>query len=268
MKVINVNTKIGYILKQHPDALEAIISISPKFNKLRNPLLRKLMASRTSINMASKIGGCSVDDFFEKLQALGFVVDRSVGADEDSGNAPIPDFMKNVSTDNVIELDVRPMLNEGKDPLYLIREKVKDLTPKQVLKLLNSFEPIPLIELLKNQGFESYTEIVNENLIITYFHRLESSSNNTASVRSSDDWDSVLTKFNGNLTEIDVRHLEMPLPMLTILDELEHLPIDKALYVNHKRIPVFLLPELQERKYDYRIKEVSDGEVYLLIFKA
>lgn len=75
MNTINANTKIAAILKQHPDALEAIISISPKFNKLRNPLLRKLMASRASISMASKIGGCSVNDFFEKLQPLGFVID-------------------------------------------------------------------------------------------------------------------------------------------------------------------------------------------------
>ena len=42
--IINANTKIAAILKQHPDALEAIISLNPKFEKLRNPLLRKLMA--------------------------------------------------------------------------------------------------------------------------------------------------------------------------------------------------------------------------------
>ena len=59
----------------------------------------------------------------------------------------------------------------------------------------------------------------------------------------------------------------LPLPMLTILDELEKLPNGNALYVYHKRIPVFLLPELQERKFEYRIKEISDGEVHLLIFK-
>lgn len=67
---------------------------------------------------------------------------------------------------------------------------------------------------------------------------------------------------------IDVRHMEMPLPMLTILDALDNLSDGEALYVVHKRIPVFLLPELADRKFDYRIKDVADGEVYLLIFKA
>jgi len=74
---INANTKIAAILKQHPDALDAIVSISPKFEKLRNPLLRKIMAGRTSLAMASKIGGCSVNDFFVKLQPLGFEIDST-----------------------------------------------------------------------------------------------------------------------------------------------------------------------------------------------
>jgi hypothetical protein len=59
----------------------------------------------------------------------------------------------------------------------------------------------------------------------------------------------------------------MPMPMMTILEALETLPNQKALYVHHKRIPVFLLTELKDRNFDYRIKEVQDGEVYLLIFK-
>ena len=56
--------------------------------------------------------------------------------------------------------------------------------------------------------------------------------------------------------------------MLTILEALKNLPLEKALFVYHKRIPVFLLPELADRKLDYRIKEICDGEVQLLIFKA
>ena len=59
---INANTKIAKILKQNPEALEAIISINPKFEKLRNPLLRRLMAARTSIGMASQIGGFNVEN--------------------------------------------------------------------------------------------------------------------------------------------------------------------------------------------------------------
>ncbi|QLH29510.1 MAG: hypothetical protein HWD63_09045 [Candidatus Parvibacillus calidus] len=48
---------------------------------------------------------------------------------------------------------------------------------------------------------------------------------------------------------------------------MDSLPEGKALYVHHKRIPVFLLGELNERRFGYRIKEVSENMVYLLIFK-
>lgn len=68
--VINSDTKIAAILKQHPDALEAIISIDQKFGKLRNPLLRKLMAGRTSIAMASKIAGTELKISLVNLSRL------------------------------------------------------------------------------------------------------------------------------------------------------------------------------------------------------
>jgi hypothetical protein len=60
----------------------------------------------------------------------------------------------------------------------------------------------------------------------------------------------------------------MPQPMLTILSELDKLPADKALHVYHKRIPVFLLPELADKNFEYRINEISDGNVHLLIYKG
>jgi hypothetical protein len=62
---INADTKIGAILKENPEALEAIVSISTRFEKLRNPLLRKIMAPRTTLSMASRVGGCSVSDFLK-----------------------------------------------------------------------------------------------------------------------------------------------------------------------------------------------------------
>lgn len=173
--LINPNTKISALIKQHPAALEAIVSLSPKFEKLRNPVLRKMMAGRASIAMASKAGGVTVNDFFNKLKPLGF----------------IPEEFKPGNTGG-------PALAE-KDP--------------------------------------------------------------------SAGWDEVLDKFKGLMVTVDVRQLEMPGPMMTILESLDNLPADHALFVYHKRIPLFLLPELAERKLEYRAKEISDGEVHLLIFK-
>jgi hypothetical protein len=56
--------------------------------------------------------------------------------------------------------------------------------------------------------------------------------------------------------------------MMTILEELDHLPAGHALFVHHKRIPMFLLPELEDRKFQYRSWEIGEGNVKMLIFSA
>lgn len=270
MMSINGNTKIASLLKHNTDALEAIVSLSPKFTKLRNPILRKVIAGRTSIAMASKIGGCSVDEFFQKLQPLGFEMDKGVVVlDKEQDNKPVPAFIKNLAADKVVTLDVRPVIEAGKDPLDLIVNKVKTLETGFVLKIINSFEPTPLMHLLGKQGFESYAEAISEDVVNTFFYKRsdisvlpENKENDYAK-----GWNDILNRFKGKLETIDVRALEMPLPMHTILEALTILPNDKALFVYHKRIPVFLLPELEEQHLSYRIKEISDAEVHMLIFK-
>lgn len=266
--IINANTKIAPILKQNPKALDAIISINKKLEKLRNPLLRKIMAGRTTLAAASKVAGCTVEDFFEKLQPLGFEIDRNTKAVEEA-KKPVPAFITSLKKENLMELDVRPIIASGSDPLNIIMQKVKTVQPGQVLKIINTFEPTPLILMLEKKGFETYVDVINDNLIETYFHK--TANNNAAEIKTeqstANDWDKVLQHFENKVKMIDVRHLEMPQPMLTILAALDELPEGTALYVHHKRIPVFLLPELSQRGFDYRIKEIKDGEVHLLIFK-
>ncbi len=265
--IISANTKIAAILKHNADALEAIISITPKFEKLRNPLLRKLMAGRTSIGMASKISGCSVEEFFTKLAPLGFEIDMVISPVNEI-KPHLPAFFNSLKPDQIRELDVRPIIDAGADPLSLIVKTVKNIKQGNALKIINSFEPTPLLSLLKKQGFDSYVDTIDENLVETYFYK---TGDNIVDIHkeadAEDGWDACMEKYTGHLETVDVRELPMPQPMMTILGAIENLPKDKALFVYHKKIPVFLLPELKEKGFDFRIKEISENQVHLLIFK-
>lgn len=268
MKPINANTKIAHLLKAHPEAMETIIGISKKFDKLRNPLLRKLLAGRTSIAMASSIAGCQVTDFFDALRPLGFEIDTDV-APITEAKKELPSFITKLGKHQIIDFDVRDLLADGKDPLSLIINKTKALETGQALKIINTFEPTPLIKMLEKQGFEVYVDRIDNDLIETYFHKKsEETTIQVTSTQGADSgWEAMLQQFNDKLVTIDVRQLEMPQPMMRILEQLDVLPSDSALFVYHKRIPVFLLPELAERNFDYRIKEIAEGEVRLLIYK-
>ena len=265
---INANTKIATILKQSPAALDAIVSINSKFEKLRNPLLRKLMAGRTSIGMAAKISGNAVEDFYKKLVPLGFTVLETEGTKSAENRPKLPAFFNNLKPEQIIEFDARPIIEADEDPLPTILKKVKGIKQHQALKIINSFEPTPLIVLLEKQGFESFADTISDNLVETYFYKKSDKAVALDEIeQTSEGWDKLLEKYNDKLETIDVRKLEMPGPMMAILEAIKDLSSEKALFVYHKRIPVFLLPELREKGFDYRIKEIANNEVHLLIFK-
>lgn len=59
-----------------------------------------------------------------------------------------------------LELDVRPYHERGEEPYAAIMTAVDSLEPGQPLRLINSFEPRPLLRVLRNRGFESRCEEV------------------------------------------------------------------------------------------------------------
>ncbi|RAU82826.1 DUF2249 domain-containing protein [Pontibacter arcticus] len=271
MKIAAI-TKISALIKENPEAIDTIASINGHFEKLRNPLLRKVLASRVTIADAARIGGCDVELFFQKLAPLGFVVEGKFvhipNQHAEAASIESPAYLKNLPESNLITLDVREAITEGKDPFTQIMSAVKEVTPGKALLLINTFEPTPLLEILKKKNFQYHLDTKSENLVYTYFWP-ENKTRSIAepSLEGADtEFETGIARFAGKVKRIDVRHLEMPQPMVTILSELEDLAPDEALYVVHKRVPQFLLPQLQERGFQLNISEAGPDQVYLLIY--
>jgi uncharacterized protein (DUF2249 family) len=265
-------TKISALIKENPAAIDAIASINRHFEKLRNPVLRKILASRVTISDAARIGGCHVEDFFKKLVPLGFKVKKETVPVREKVNSLIvdrPQFLEGLSSEAFLYLDVREDIATGNDPFHRIMAAVEKVNGQNALVLQNTFEPTPLIQILEKRGFKSYTDVKAPDLVYTYFWRERAETKVVAPDKNEGgiSFDQLLAQFPGKLKAIDVRQLEMPLPMVTILNELEWLPTGHALYVTHKRVPQFLLPQLEGRGFTVSMQEVGPEEVYLLIFK-
>lgn len=223
---INEKTKIATLLKENSEALEVLVQLSPDFKKLKNPILRKLMAGRTNIAMAANIGKCSPEDFYTALAPLGFIYEGEENEntnEEKKKKKAYREFLIATKGKEEIYLDARPIINENAVPLRIIQQYINKLTTNQYLKLKNSFEPVPLILLLKKQGIDAYVDAVNTDEFDTYFYKVRESENHTEDIDSVsvEGWDAIYEKNKENLLEIDVRHLEMPKPMMTILEHLE-----------------------------------------------
>ncbi|MCX2739550.1 DUF2249 domain-containing protein [Pontibacter anaerobius] len=266
---IAANTKISALIKENPAAIEAIASINRHFEKLRNPLLRKILASRVTIADAARIGGCEVERFYEKLEPLGFTISNKKEKTMPEPTIAAAEMPASLAKLKVNTLDVCEDIATGNDPFLKIMEAVDRIDVTSALLIINTFEPTPLIAILKKKGYSYYTEVKSPELVHTYFwleQTIEAASEETIKP-AGNDFEDTLARFAGKVKRIDVRHLEMPQPMVTILGELEDLPTDEALYVVHKRVPQFLLPQLQERGFAVAVNEVGPNEVYLLIYK-
>ncbi len=57
-----------------------------------------------------------------------------------------------------MQLDVRPVLAAGDDPLALILAAAEGLEPQESLELLAPLDPVPLYHVLGARGFEHQTE--------------------------------------------------------------------------------------------------------------
>ena len=88
----------------------------------------------------------TADEFYQKYPEM------NVESKED-----IPDWL---STNDMVDLDVRPSLAKGVDPFGIIMQTVAKLDGK-ILHIINSFEPAPLYSVLGKQGFEHYVKHEN-----------------------------------------------------------------------------------------------------------
>ena len=264
---ITKDTKIESILKENELAIKTIASINPHFKKLNNPILRKVLASRVSVQDAAKIGKVSINTFLQRLEEIGFevVYEEEIPA-KTKEDTTTP---KRVSS-QIVTLDVRPSIASGADPFKEIMSAIKKLKEEQTLKIINVFEPIPLINILKEKGYKTWTDEISLNEYHTYFLKETSASHQEIVAEmpiSEGSFEEKLVSFGGNLKEIDVRLLEMPEPMVTILKEIETLPDEHVLFVHHKKVPQFLLPELKSRGFAWMHKDIEAGYTQLLIFK-
>lgn len=267
---INRNTRITALLAANQEAvIEALVKLNRNFSKLRNPILRSLFARRISIEDACRIARCELNAFLSSMEQIGFCLDQR----PEEGMALAPKTIDFSRHKNVRELDVRPYLDQDIDPLKEILKLAGSLKKGECIKIINSFEPVPLINLLHDQGFLHQVEVVEENLVVTWFEKKEEpmvnlSEGHPVSVDKRM-FDGILDQFDPEKIRcIDVRQLEMPQPMLRIIANLEELAVDELLYVYHKKLPVFLIPELTKRGMTFLFHHKSDQELELLIYKS
>lgn len=270
---INNNTKISAIIKADKASIDAIAAVAKPLERLKNPLLRKIMASRVTLSEAAKMGGTTTEAIAKALEPLGYrysaTKEKAPGAQQE------PAWLTKADHGSIIVYDVRPIIEEGTDPLKEILHRFKSVPAGGIFCIVNSFIPTPLIHLLeKEKAAASYVKTISASEFHTFFLKGKKTAATAHTEKGKiimDDpaaFEQVCARFSSeSRREIDVRALEMPGPMQAILAELETLPASGMLYIHHKRVPVYLLEVLADKELEVHISNVDEGNVKMVIFK-
>lgn len=163
-------------------------------------------------------------------------------------------------SNTTVEVDVREDIRNGREPFSKIMQAVAGLGPDQRMLLIAPFEPIPLVHLLKKQGFQHTTRTNEAGDWEVLFVRQDTKSQPT---RTADHHAAKTTKrttsVQPDVVEVDARGLEPPLPMVKILEALSTLAPGAELRGRTDRRPIHLYAQLEERGFCAQTEEQSDG---------
>jgi DUF438 domain-containing protein len=166
---LNAKTKIDKLLKQYPFLLDFMITLSPVFKNLKNPVMRKTVGKVATLEKAAAIGGLEIASLISSLTAE---IERQAGSMKDS-DAPASASQGEALTDpgqrQAALKGIIKDLHDGKDMQALkqrFRKIVSGLEATEIAQmeqaLMNEGLPPEEIKRLCNVHVEIFKEALEE----------------------------------------------------------------------------------------------------------
>lgn len=264
--------KVSEVLKRYPELLDVLVDLNPTFRMLRNPLTRKVQSRLVTVAQAAEIAGMEPADLVRSLnQAIGIAVpelEAEAEAAVGSVTGGPPPWVDTAPVE--AEVDARPLQKTGQEPFSVIMAAVREVGVGHVLRLRNTFEPVPLYDVLGMRGFVHFARQHGPDDWEILFLNIGSGqvkANETGAASNPDgpalDWDAPSATLR-----IDVSELVPPEPLIRIMEALGQLPEGATLLVHHVRRPIHLYTRLDALGYQHETRDLGPGQVEILIKKT
>jgi len=144
-----------------------LISMSPSYKKLKNPILRKTVAKVATLRQVARVGNISVARLVNELRnAVGQEI-AAFGETPDRDDTELPEWFDESKI--VRTIDARPTIEAGEQPINMVFSALGKLEKDEILALITPFNPAPLIEMAGKKGFNHYQVQKSPNEVLTYF---------------------------------------------------------------------------------------------------
>lgn len=168
--LITPQTRIGEFLDNFPELEELLISLSPAFQKLRNPVLRRTIGRVATFQQVAVVGNIPLDTIINSLRKAAGQNQTDEIMNTTNNPEKQPAWFNTASVTET--LDARQMLQAGQHPLADVLARTSALQAGQIFKLITPFTPMPLIEKVTDKGCVAYVETISDSEVHTYFGKI------------------------------------------------------------------------------------------------
>lgn len=166
---ITPQTRIGEFLDAYPELEELLIGLSPAFQKLKNPVLRRTIGRVATFQQVAVVGNIPLETIINSLRkAAGQNQTNEIMSTDNNLNEK-PSWFDAAAISETF--DAREMLQTGQHPLAEVIKRTNEMKSGSIFELITPFTPMPLIEKVNANGCSAYVVSVSDSEIHTYFFK-------------------------------------------------------------------------------------------------
>ena len=169
-------TRVGELLDAYPALEEVLIRQAPAFKALKNPILRRTVAKVATLEKAAQVGGVPVRDLvatLRKAAGLGAELPVAGASAAPAEAAGPPDARPAWLREELVRvtIDAEKLLAAGEVPLPRVQRALQEIEVGQLVKLVSSFRPAPLLEAVERGGHRTCVLEAAPGIFHTYVAR-------------------------------------------------------------------------------------------------
>lgn len=151
--IISPKTKVGELLDNFPELESVLMEMSPAFEKLKNPVLRKTVARVATLQQVAVAGGLNIDEIVNRLR-------KEAGQSSEQEHTAGSEYLSDIFPDWLDEskiikkFDASPVINSGGSPMSAILHQAALLKAGEIFEIRTPFIPAPIIDMLKRKGYK------------------------------------------------------------------------------------------------------------------
>jgi hypothetical protein len=172
---ITPELRVSALLDSYPELEAVLVSLSPTYQALSNPVLRRTVAKVATLGQVAKVGNVAIGTLINRLrEAVGQAScphehHEHAGHDAPASPGEAPAWAREDAVR--LRFDARELIDAGEHPMPRVMSELASLAQGEVYLLVTPFVPAPLVGLAAGKGFAGFSERREPEVVFTYFRK-------------------------------------------------------------------------------------------------